>query len=130
MTVRAHDLALCNLSEHVLPTPIPQPLADVEELVPNVVELEDERVGFSAVNAWMSTQELDDVPESFREQRALPGARVVDVSLPVCRVVRMAVVRAARPAIAIPLPALLASTSEIIDRPQGAAAAASSVLVR
>jgi hypothetical protein len=94
------------------------------------VELEDERVGFSAVNTWMSTQELDDVPESFREQRALPGARVVDVSLPVCRVVRMAVVRAARPAIGIPLPALLASPSEIIDRPQGAAAAASSQLVR
>jgi hypothetical protein len=51
VTVCTNDLALCNLVEDALPIPVLKALGDAELLVPEVVELEDDRIGLSAVCA-------------------------------------------------------------------------------
>jgi len=53
MTVCTNDVALCNLVEHVLPVPVRDPLGDREFLVPQVVELEDDRIALAAIDAGM-----------------------------------------------------------------------------
>jgi len=56
MTVCTNDLALCNLVEHILPAATLQALRNRELLVPQVVELEDDRVLLPAIDARMFPQ--------------------------------------------------------------------------
>jgi hypothetical protein len=56
MTVCTNDLALCHLVEHRLPTMVPPDRCDAEFLVPQVVELEHDRVGLAAIRAGMLAQ--------------------------------------------------------------------------
>jgi hypothetical protein len=51
MTVCTNDLALCNLVEDALPVAIPNALGDIEFLVPEMVELEDDRICLAAIGA-------------------------------------------------------------------------------
>jgi len=51
MTVCTNDLALCNLIEHALPVSVLKTLGDAELLVPEMVELEHDRIGIAAVRA-------------------------------------------------------------------------------
>jgi len=50
MTVCTNDLALCNLVKHVTPFAVSDADGDREFLVSKVVELEDDRIGLSAIN--------------------------------------------------------------------------------
>jgi hypothetical protein len=50
MTVCTNHLALCNLVEHVPPIAVSKPGRDPELLVPEMVELKDDRVGLAAVS--------------------------------------------------------------------------------
>jgi hypothetical protein len=61
MAVRAHDLALLDLLEDALPIPVRQRVADVEGLVVriHVIELENDRVVFSAIHARMAGEVLE-----------------------------------------------------------------------
>ncbi len=59
MAVSADDLALVHLIEKLTPIPVWQTLGDVECLVLDVVELEDDRIGFAAVDAGVRCKELE-----------------------------------------------------------------------
>ena len=59
MAVRADDLALLNLIEDALPSAVGEGLADVERLVLDVVELEYDGVGLTAVHARMGLEECE-----------------------------------------------------------------------
>jgi hypothetical protein len=59
MTVCTNDLALCHLVEDALPIAVSEPLADSELLVPQVVELQHDRVPLAAIDARMLMQEGD-----------------------------------------------------------------------
>lgn len=65
MTVCTNDLALCNLVEHALPIPISKSLSYAELLVPEVVELEDDRIALPAVDAGMLAKERDQILDTF-----------------------------------------------------------------
>jgi hypothetical protein len=56
MAVRAHDVAFGDLALDGLPTPSPDKLRDVLDLVSLMIELEHERVAFAAVDARMGEQ--------------------------------------------------------------------------
>jgi hypothetical protein len=51
MTVCTNDLALCNLVEDALPVSTLKTLGDAELFVPKVIELQNDRIGLSAVDA-------------------------------------------------------------------------------
>jgi hypothetical protein len=51
MTVRAHDLALGDLSQNAVPVSIWESSSDLEVLLADVIELENQRVGFAAIGA-------------------------------------------------------------------------------
>jgi hypothetical protein len=56
MTVCTNDLALCHLVEDALPIAVPEPLSDPELLVPQVVELQHDRIALTAIDTRMLTQ--------------------------------------------------------------------------
>jgi hypothetical protein len=80
--------------------------------VPEMVELENQRVGLAA-GAPALAEQLDQIGGSLLDQGlfALYGAR--DVALAVPCVVRAFVVRSAGPAVVVALPARLAAPGEI-----------------
>ena len=59
MTVCTNHLAGVDLVEDRLPAAIAETGCNAEVLVPEVVELEDQRVGLAAVGAWALAKELD-----------------------------------------------------------------------
>jgi hypothetical protein len=61
VAIAAHDLAFLYLLEDALPVSVRQSTADIEFLIGQVVELEDDWVGFAAVDARMAGEELDQV---------------------------------------------------------------------
>jgi hypothetical protein len=65
MAVRTDDLALLDLSEDALPTPVHEPLADVEYLVAKVVELEDDGIGLAAIRAGVEREVLEAIARAL-----------------------------------------------------------------
>jgi hypothetical protein len=53
MAVRTDDVALLDLVEDALPAAIAKALGDVESLLPEVIELENERIRLPAICARM-----------------------------------------------------------------------------
>jgi hypothetical protein len=51
MTVCTNDVALGHLVENTLPRAVSNPLSDAEFLVPEVIELEHDRVPLAAIDA-------------------------------------------------------------------------------
>lgn len=72
MTVCTNHLALCHLVEDALPSAPPDTAADGEFLVPEMIELEDNRILLAAVSARVIAQIFDDESHSFR-QKHLPS---------------------------------------------------------
>jgi hypothetical protein len=71
MTVCTNDVALCHLVEDALPCTVSKPLPDAEFLVPKVIELEDDRVPLSAVDARVLTQVRHQILDAFSNQSLL-----------------------------------------------------------
>jgi hypothetical protein len=78
MAIRAHHFALRYLSEDALPTTVPEPLADVEPLVSQVIEFEDHRVGLTAVHAGIQGKVVEQVFHPFLRQPLLLRASLSD----------------------------------------------------
>ncbi|MGN6253660.1 MAG: hypothetical protein ACTHO8_01580 [Solirubrobacterales bacterium] len=116
VTVCTNYLALGNLVEHVLPVATLQALRDREPLVPQVVELEDDRIGLSAVDAGMLQQKGDQVLRPLFNQRDLALSSGSDVSRFVRRVMLLLVLSPARSAVVVSLPACPPSPREFFDR--------------
>jgi len=125
VTVCTNDLALCNLVEHALPISISKALGNVELLVSEMVELENDRVGFAAVCARVFTQVGDQILEALRDDEPLPRHGLSDISPAVNPVVLLLVLSSTRAAIVVPLPTALAPPSEVLKRFLFAAAPAS-----
>jgi hypothetical protein len=53
MTVCTNHVALGHLVEDALPSTVSKALCDAKLLIPKVIELEDDRVGLAAVDAWV-----------------------------------------------------------------------------
>ena len=70
MAVCTNHLALRNHVQHGLPAAVAETPGDVELLVPEMVELEDERVGLAAVDAWSLAQERNEGGHALGNQRA------------------------------------------------------------
>jgi hypothetical protein len=107
MAVRADDFAFRDLVEDVSPAPIRKRLGYVERLVAEMVELEDDRVMLTAVDARVRAKVLEEILGALERERLLPRARLVDVALPVRQVVLPVVLRSARLAKVVALPDLL-----------------------
>ncbi|MGH2878078.1 MAG: hypothetical protein ACRDK4_00490 [Solirubrobacteraceae bacterium] len=113
MAVRAHDLALGDLIDDGVPGVRSQSCADVEALVPEVVELQDERVGLAAVDAGMVGKEVHEQTCAFSRDRSLSTIGVRDVSVTICAVVLAFVRSTAGLTVVIALAASLATPGEI-----------------
>ena len=59
VTVSTNDVALRHLPEDLLPAAVPNPLGDVERLLVHVVEFQDHRIDFAAIDTRVSPKELD-----------------------------------------------------------------------
>jgi hypothetical protein len=69
VTVCTNHVAGGDLVEHGLPVVVAQAAGDVEVLLPEMVELEDERIGLAAVSTWPLAEELDEIGGPLRDQR-------------------------------------------------------------
>jgi hypothetical protein len=87
---------------------------DAEGLVAKVVELEHHWILLSAVDARMRSEELDQIDGPFERQPLLLHTRLLDVALPVRRVMLLAVSRPAWLAEAVSLPLLLPPPGEVL----------------
>jgi hypothetical protein len=65
MAVGADHLALRHLVENALPVSVRERLADVEQLVAEVIELQDDWILFTTVETWVGREELDQVLRAF-----------------------------------------------------------------
>src|SRR6185312_7052210 len=111
VTVCTNDVALGDLVEHGLPVALGEPVRDVEALVGQVVELEDERVGLSAVDTRVLAEHQ--IRGAFRDQRAFSASRIRDVTLPVRQVVLASVSRSAGAAVVVAPTAWVAAPRKV-----------------
>jgi hypothetical protein len=88
---------------------------NIEVLVPEMVELEDERVGLAAVNARPFTEELDEIGGALRDVRLFSAYGVRDVALAVRCVVLLFIGRSAGAAVVVSLTTLLPPPGEVRD---------------
>jgi hypothetical protein len=93
-------------------------------LIPEVVELEDDRVVLAAVHAAVICEVRQEKARALESERLLPLSRLVDIPLPVRRVVALVVGGSARPAEAVELTPRPATPGEIVQRLQLAAVTA------
>jgi hypothetical protein len=101
MAVNAYDFARLDLVEDPLPSEPLEAVADVEVLFADVVELQDHRIGFSAVGAGMFREVLEEEFRPFAAARSLSGYCLVDVTLPVRNVMLPSVLGPTRPAVRV-----------------------------
>jgi hypothetical protein len=92
MTVCTNDVTGVDLVEHSTPIALAKTSGDVEVLVPEVIELEHERVGLAAVDAGPRAEELDEISGALGDESLFPAHRIRDInargsphSAPVCR---------------------------------------------
>jgi hypothetical protein len=123
MTVCTNHVASGDLVQHGLPVAVAQALGDVEALVPNVVELQDERVALAAVEAWLLAEEGDELSGALDNELSFPANRLRDVPVTMRRVVLAFVLRPTGPAVVVALAKRFAPPSVVR---QGLALAAAS----
>jgi hypothetical protein len=114
VAIRADDVALGDLLEDALPAPAGQVAADVEDFVPQVVELEDDGISFAAVEAWVRKEELEQVPRALVGEPPFLNRRTIDVLSAVRQVVPSLVSGSARPTVAVALVSRLPSPREVL----------------
>jgi hypothetical protein len=80
MTVCTNDVAKGDLVEYGLPVTVGQTSGDVEVLLPDMVELQDERVVLAAVDTRLLAEELDEIRSAFGHQRLFSSYCIRDIS--------------------------------------------------
>jgi hypothetical protein len=116
MTVCTNDVAGVDLVENRLPPTVAQTCGDVEVLVPEVIELEHERVGLAAVDAGSRAKELDEICGALGDERLFPAHRIGHVALAVRRIMLAFVSRSAGAAVVVSLTAGPSAPSEVRER--------------
>jgi hypothetical protein len=126
MAVGANHVACGDLVEYRLPFSVGEVRGDVEVLRPEVVELQDNRIGFATVSAGSRAEELEEVSRPFRDERPFSLDRVCDITLLVPRVVLSFVGGSAGTAVVVSLATRLSAPGEVGGELVLAAASASS----
>ena len=72
MTVCTNYVACGDLVEHRLPVAVGEASGDVEVLVPEMVELEHERIGLATVDTRPLTKELDEISGALGDEQLIP----------------------------------------------------------
>jgi hypothetical protein len=114
MAVCANDIAPLDLIQDRLPFVAADALGDAEALVSDVVELEQEGVRLTAVNARTLAEVLDEVGHALSDQCVLSTRGIRDVALAVGRIVLLFVCSSTRAAIVVALALSLAVPGELI----------------
>jgi hypothetical protein len=114
MTVCADDLAFRHLVEDSLQWSVEKPAGDAAELVAEMVELENQHVGFAAVHTRVRTQIVDDELHALFSEALAASGGVVDVPLLVRLIVDLLVGSSTEPAHVVALPDLLPPPVELI----------------
>ncbi len=115
-----------DLVEHCLPVAGAYAYRDGEVLVSKMVELQDERVGLAAVNAWTLTEELYEIGHALLDENLFAAYGIRDVALAMRRIMLLFIGRSARAAVVVPLAARLPVPSEVRERQDLTASAAGS----
>ncbi|HET8863806.1 MAG TPA: hypothetical protein VFM94_11220 [Solirubrobacterales bacterium] len=116
MAIGADDLTLRHLLEYRLPWPLADPGADRELLVPQMVELQDDGICLSAVDARVLSKKGDEIGQTLGDDLLPTTPGRVDVALAVPAVVLVLVSGSARAAVVIALPTGLSTPSEFLER--------------
>jgi hypothetical protein len=99
VAVCATDLALGDLGLEGLPrNSVPDQRAHVGAFVPKVIEVEKDRIRFTAVHAWVLDQELANAVSQFSSRVAVPHFGIRDVTFAVPRIPVIGVIALAREA--------------------------------
>ncbi|HLF69448.1 MAG TPA: hypothetical protein VI541_00655 [Actinomycetota bacterium] len=123
MTIGTDYLALLYLCQNIFPSSASHALGHVKQLVPQVIELEDEYVALTAVDAGMFPQESDYVSHAHIEYAHLPISCVIDVTLTILRVVFLLIRRPTKSAVVVQLPSFDAPPGKVRRRLTKTAAA-------
>jgi len=91
VAVRADDFALCHLLEDALPAPVRELIPDVEALVAQMVQIEDDRIGLTAVAARVRGEVLEEEQRPLMAPAPLLRRRPLLVELAVSRIVGLSV---------------------------------------
>jgi hypothetical protein len=129
MTVCTNHVARGDLVENRLPFVVAETSGNVEVLVPEMVELEDQRVGLTAVDARPRAEELDEIGRPFDDDRAFTARRVRDVAPAVRGAVLLFVGGPAGATVVVPPATGPATPGEVRDWPEVFAASAGLVVV-
>jgi hypothetical protein len=100
-----------------------------EALIPEMVELEDDRITLAAVHAWVDHEVVKEVSGPLQRETLPHDPRLIDVPLPVRGVVLLPVGGSTGTAERVALPSTLAAPGELVDRLQLTAAVALPLLV-
>jgi hypothetical protein len=115
VAVRADDLALLDFVENGLPASVMDFPTDIEELLAQVIELQDDGVVLSAVDARVGLEELDQIERALPEPFPLDDCSLVDVSLSVSQIVLPSIGRPAWPAHGVALDLALATPGKGVE---------------
>jgi hypothetical protein len=124
VAVGADDVALCDLIEDLLPVSAGELIRHLELLVAKMVELQDDRIRFAAVSAWVAAEIFDQVLSPRYSAFSFPPCFGIDVFLAIGSVVLLAVFGTTRRTHVVSLTLPLPSPSELIDSLQLSAATA------
>jgi hypothetical protein len=114
VAVSADDVALRDLVQDFLPVPACELVGDLESLVAQVIELEDHRIDFAAIGAWVSSKELDQIPRPLFGALSLSFRLRIGVLLPVREIVLPTVGGAAWRTHVVSLPFSLSAPGELL----------------
>ncbi len=116
VTVCTNDLALVDLPQNRGPFACSESCRDAELLVSQVIELEDDGVALSAVDAWAGAKELDEESHPLENENVFAAVRFGDVALAVGQIVLAFVRGTAGSAVGVPLASLAAMPREQRNR--------------
>jgi hypothetical protein len=115
VTVRANDIALCDLVIYCLPASHAHALTDIELLVEQVIELQDQGITLTAVNTRAHTKELNDVFGALSGQMLFAADRPLDVELFTFYVTLVLIPSSAVPAVSVASSAISSTPAELRD---------------
>jgi hypothetical protein len=116
MAVGADDLALLYLGQDGFPGTFAHALADAELLLFEVIELEDERVVFSAIDTRMLAKEGNEIDSALGDDPLRAAAGRIDVALLVAGLVLVLIGGPARSAVVVALTARLPAPGKFVQR--------------
>lgn len=116
MTVGAGYLTLFDFREDVGPRTVGERLPNSEAFVPQVVEVQYDRIGLAAIDTGVGSEVFDEPDHALEPHLTPSGAVYLDIPRLVPLVVLLAVLRAARTAIRVALSCLRPLHGEVIQR--------------